>query len=121
METLKLRSPITINGKTVNKIELDFDALTVRDFALAESRCVKDANFTACETDYAFHIYIACYAAIAANKSYSIEDMERVKGFDARELMRLGRNFILSSWEDSDQESSGDACANTQEPTSPVI
>ena len=107
MQTLKgeivLNNPITINGKKVKKLTYDANEITPAMFAEADARKMaasgsKSGNLSgAVEIDYGLHLYLGFAAIIAANPEVDIADLERIKGTDVIQVMRIGRNFIISS------------------------
>lgn len=111
METIKLRRPIAIDGREVADIDLDFDALTVGQYMEAEAKSKAkrsaDASFSVAETDYGFQVYLAFYAAIAADPKLDITDLERVTGRDIYQFSAAGRNFLLGSAAEAETGSTG--------------
>ena len=107
MQTLKgeivLNNPITINGKKVKKLTYDANEITPAMFAEADARKMaasgsKKGNLSgAVEIDYGLHLYLGFAAIIAANPEVDIADLERIKGTDVIQVMKIGRNFIISS------------------------
>lgn len=107
MQTLKgeivLNNPITINGKKVKKLTYDANEITPAMFAEADARKMvasgaKSGNLSgAVELDYGLHLYLGFAAITAVNPEVDIADLERIKGTDVIQVMRVGRNFIISS------------------------
>ena len=108
MNTLKLKNPITINGVEVTEVTYDSNEIDGILFSNAETKRKAAAgmrNTTSispmAEFDVGLHLYMGYAAIIAVNPQYDFSDMERIKGRDSVEVMKIGRNFILAS---SDQE-----------------
>ncbi|CDG37254.1 hypothetical protein CTHBC1_2671 [Acetivibrio thermocellus BC1] len=113
--TIVLRNPITINGKKVNELTYDANEITPAMFAEADARKMlasgaKSGNLSgAVELDYGLHLYLGFAAIIAVNPEIDFTDLERIKGPDVMQVMKVGRNFIISSAaseEDSSDEQS---------------
>ena len=113
--TIVLRNPITINGKTVKELTYDANEITSAMFAEADARKMlasgaKSGNLSgAVELDYGLHLYLGFAAIIAVNPEIDFTDLERIKGPDVMQVMKVGRNFIISSAvseEDSSDEQS---------------
>lgn len=126
METIKLKNPIMINGKKVTELAHDANEITPQGFAEADARKMrasgsKGGNLSgAVELDYGLHLYLGFAAIQAVNPSYDINDLERIKGTDVMEVMKVGRNFILSSAGKSLDDDSEDASETTPESTTPA-
>lgn len=103
--TLVLDNPILINGETVTMLVYDPNEITALQFADADahrmlstsSRNSKGSSgfSNAAELDYTFHLYLGIMAVVAVNPEYDVSDLERAKGDDVRQLMGIGRNFML--------------------------
>jgi len=113
--TIALRNPITINGKMVKELTYDANEITSAMFAEADARKMlasgaKSGNLSgAVELDYGLHLYLGFAAIIAVNPEIDFTDLERIKGPDVMQVMKVGRNFIISSVaseEDSSDEQS---------------
>ena len=113
--TIALRNPITINGKMVKELTYDANEITPAMFAEADARKMlasgaKSGNLSgAVELDYGLHLYLGFAAIIAVNPGIDFTDLERIKGPDVMQVMKVGRNFIISSAaseEDSSDEQS---------------
>ena len=123
--TLVLDNPILINGKTVEMLTYDPNEITALQFADADahrmlatsSRNSKGSSgfSNAAELDYTFHLYLGIMAVVAVNPEYDVSDLERAKGDDVRQLMGIGRNFMLGRADGSASadETSGDASETT--------
>ena len=124
-ETLILANPITINGKKVGELTYDLDEITAVQFAEADARKQrasgsKGGNLSgAVELDYGLHLYLGFAAIIALNPEYDISDLERIKGRDVMEVMKIGRNFILKPAEGLPRNGSEEPSETTPEPSTP--
>lgn len=101
--TLKLRNPILVNGKEVESLAYNTENITAMLFCEADARkrtaCgSKNVSVTpAAELDYGLHLYLGFASIVAANASVDFADLERIKGADVVDVMKIGRNFILKS------------------------
>ena len=122
MKTIALAHPITVNGKERSTINLDFEALTVDAFTRAESRSHGGEGnvLTLMEANGTLHLNLAFEAAIAADQTLDITDLERVKGSDVMKFAAAGRFFTLQSATDSTGETSEAQSENTDESTTTV-
>ena len=117
---LKLKNPIEINGVKVKQLSYDTDAITATQFAEADAKKMrasgsKGGNLSgAVELDYSFHLYLGFAAIVAVNPEVDMTDLERLKGADVMEAMKIGRNFIIRPGEDSQEQSE-----TTPEPSTP--
>lgn len=103
--TLTLDNPLKINGEMVGELTYDANEITALHFAEADAHRMvatsarisgnKVGLSASAELDYTLHLYLGIMAVIAVNPGYSVEDLERAKGDDARQLMGIGRNFML--------------------------
>ena len=103
--TLVLDNPILINGKTVEMLTYDPNEITALQFADADAHRMLSTSSrngkgssgfsNATELDYTFHLYLGIMAVVAVNPEYDVSDLERAKGDDVRQLMGIGRNFML--------------------------
>ena len=114
MNELKLSAPIMVNGKKLNVLTYDTNAITVSLFAEAEARKLKATTAKAgglagaAEMDYSLHLYLGMMAIIAVNPDIDVSDLERITGADVMALMRIGRNFTTSRSEEISEENSSD-------------
>ena len=123
---IKLKKPITIDGKPVSEITYDADEITAVLYAEADAKKkvaagMKNVSISpAVEFDFGLHLYMGFAAAIAVNPSYTFEDLERVKGADVMAFSNVGRNFLLQSdtseENNSDERSEATAKPSTQAP-----
>lgn len=103
--TLVLDNPILINGETVTMLVYDPNEITALQFADADAHRMLSTSSrngkgssgfsNAAELDYTFHLYLGIMAVVAVNPEYDVSDLERAKGDDVRQLMGIGRNFML--------------------------
>lgn len=126
MEKLKLNSPLLVNGKKLQELTYDTNAITVALFAEAEARKLRattakaGGSAGAFELDYTLHLYLGMMAVVAVNPEIDVTDLERLSGYDVMALMRIGRNFTTSrSVEPSAENSSGERSETTPEPSTP--
>ena len=125
INTLVLDNPILINNVEVSELTYDATQITAEQFSVA---CAKSAaldkaravTFKAKENDYALHLYLGMMAVISVNPQYTVEDLERVKGFDVLDLTNIGTFFIMrrsavpSEQNSSDEQSEDTADSSTQ-------
>ena len=122
---INLKNAIEINGKKVKTLTYDTDAITAQQFAEADARNMrasgsKGGNLSgAVELDYSFHLYLGFAAIVAVNTEIDISDLERIKGYDVMEVMKVGRNFIMKPGEDSPADDSVEQSETTPEPSTP--
>ena len=125
MDSITLRNPILVDGKKVTKLTYDANEITPTGFAEAEYKKTRAngskgaPSSAAVELDYSLHLYLGFAAIIAVNPEYAFEDLERIKGADVMEVMKIGRNFIIDSVKDSTDETSESASETTPESTTP--
>ena len=123
MEKITLRNPILINGKQITELTYDVNEITPAGFAEAEYRKTRAngskgaPSSAAVELDYSLHLYLGFAAIAAVNPEYDINDLERIKGTDVMEVMKVGRNFIIASVEESTDAESESASETTPEST----
>ncbi len=121
-QKLTLKKPLLINGNNVSELEYDADEITSQLFAEADSKKMQAASSKsgnmagAVELDYSFHLYLGFAAIIAVDHKITMEDLERIKGHDLKEVMKIGRNFILRS-EESEENVSEVQSETTPEPS----
>ena len=107
-QTIILKKPVLIDGERVRELAYDIEKISTDQFIEAETRAaaksLKGGTITAsiAELDSGFHVYLGIMAVLAANPGWSVEDVERVKGSDITELMKVGRNFMTSGSEEDD-------------------
>ena len=122
MKTITLVDPLMINGKEVKELSYDTNEITAGQFCEAEALRFAAAgnktSLTVCEFDHGFHLYLGMMAIIAVMPQVDVRDLERLKGRDMVQVMKIGQNFILAgAGTSSEQNSSGDTSATMQEPT----
>lgn len=125
--TLELDHPLLINGKTYTELDYDAEEITAPLFAAADARRLlattervggtKVGNNISAELDYSFHMYLGFAAVVAINPEIDMTDLERAKGDDVRQLMAIGRNFMLGR---SGEKTSTDVESEEQSETTPA-
>ena len=124
--TLRLKNPILINGNEITEVTYDSNEIDGILFATAESRRKaaagrKDISIApAAEFDFSLHLYLGFAAIVAVNPTYDFSDLERMKGADVVEVMALGRNFMLKSEPEPQENDSAEPTATTPESTTPA-
>lgn len=119
MNTLHLTNPIMIDGKEVKELTYDADEITSMQFIEAEGRALEymgQGRVGAIEMDAGHQLYLGMFAIIAVNPNIDIRDLERIKGADLIKLMRIGRNFTISS-EESEERNSVQPSETIQKPS----
>lgn len=122
---IKLRNPIDVNGKKVKELRYDTDAITSQHFAEADARKMKASGSKggnlagAAELDYSFHLYLGFAAIVAVNPEVDFNDLERLQGGDLMEAMKVGRNFIMKSDEESLDDGSNEPSETSPDATTP--
>lgn len=123
MKTLKLKNPIMIDGKKITEVTYDANEIDGILFATAESKRkaaagMKNTTITpAAEFDFGLHLYLGFAAIVAANPAYDFSDVERIKGRDVVEVMAIGRNFMLASDQEQQENDSDEPTGTTPEST----
>lgn len=125
--TLVLDNPILINGETVTMLVYDPNEITALQFADADAHRMLSTSSrngkgssgfsNAAELDYTFHLYLGIMAVVAVNPEYDVSDLERAKGDDVRQLMGIGRNFMLGR---ADGSASADEISGAASETTPA-
>lgn len=119
---INLETPIQINNKKISELTYDTGEITAALFAEADVKKkqaagIKNVSISpAVEFDFGLHLFIGFAAVIAVNPEYDFSDLERIKGRDIIDLMKVGRNFLLKSEEDSRQSNSENESENTVKP-----
>ena len=122
-DTLKLKNPIKIDGKEVTEVTYDSNEIDGLLFAEAEAKRkaaagMKNTSITpAAEFDFGLHLYLGFAAIVAANPRYDFSDVERIRGRDVVEVMAIGRNFMLASDQDAQENDSDEHTETTPEST----
>lgn len=125
MKKLTLKNPIMVNGQEVNELTYDENEINGMLFAAAESKkkAAAGANMSispAAEFDFGLHLYLGYAAIIAVNPAIDWSDLERVKGHDIMEIMKIGRSFMLGSDEVSQGNASAEPIGTTAESSTPA-
>ena len=124
-ETMKLQTPLLVNGKNLTELTYDPSEITVDLFGEANEYAMSAGGTTPSmrvkETDYAFHMYLGFAAIIAVNPGISFDDLKRLKGYDLMTVTNIGLFFILGkSGDDSQDDSSESASEDTADISTPV-
>lgn len=122
METIKLKTPLKVNGKDLTELKCDMDGVTVEGFIRAEAlsnakRENRGMSAPMTEVDYGFHLYLGFEGIMAADPSIDISDLERIKGGDIVKIMQAGRFFAIGA-DSGDSGESGSEAASENTPTS---
>lgn len=123
---LSLKNPVMIDGNEVKEMTYDSNEIDGILFATAEAKKkaaagMKNTSISpAAEFDFGLHLYLGFAAIVAANPSYDFSDVERIKGHDIVEVMAIGRNFILTSEQEQQENDSGEPTETTPESTTPA-
>ena len=126
MKTLKLKNPIMINGAEVTEVTYDSNEIDGILFATAESKRkaaagMKNTTITpAAEFDFGLHLYLGFAAIVAVNPTYDFSDVERIKGHDVVAVMGIGRNFMLASEQEQQENDSDEPTETMPESTTPA-
>lgn len=122
-DTLQLKNPIMIDGKEVTEVTYDSNEIDGILFATAEGKRkaaagMKNTTITpAAEFDFGLHLYLGFAAIVAANPRYDFSDVERIRGRDVVEVMAIGRNFMLASDQEQQENDSDEPTETTPEST----
>lgn len=122
-ETIKLRTPLLINGVEKTELTYDVNELTVNHLAKAEGLKVKiggkdlACSINLAQADYTLHIFIGMMAVIAVNPEIAVEDLQRLKGYDVAQLADVGAGFFIKPAEQI-QKQSNEPQEVTQDTTS---
>lgn len=112
IETIVLRTPVLIDGEQVYTIDCDTDLVTSEQFIEAEilaanvATRLRKVSTKVVELDAGFHYYLGVMAILAANPTYAVQDVERIKGPDLLQIMKVGRNFMTADVEGDEDEDS---------------
>ena len=123
-KTLLLKHAIKVNNEDVRELTYDAEEITGLLFTEAEARRKVAAgsrnvsNSPVAEVDFGLHLYLGYAAVISINPQYDFTDLERIKGGDVAEVMRIGRSFFTKSAV-SEGESSDEPGETTPESSTP--
>ena len=110
----ELKKPIMINGKEYEKLNYDFDEVTIEGLMDAMDEFPMPASVVNYPVNPKYDAAIAMAAVIAVNPGFDYDDLRRIKGVDAFNLQALGLNFILYPEEyATHQKTSESAAENT--------
>lgn len=113
-ETIRLSSPLEVNGKKIKELKYDIMEINSEMFAKASALADDSARqngavtMTPMEMDSKLHLFLGFMAVIAVDSSIDVTDLMRLKGFDVIKLTRVGRNFITTSSEEESQQSNSE-------------
>ena len=113
--TINLKNPIKIDGKMVKELPFDTDVFTLEEMQRANKRLakLKEVSYVVeVDPDYQFIVASLIVEKTSKNK-ISREDLSRLKGADLFALLREGRNFLLESDEEVQE--------NTVEQSEPIV
>jgi len=122
---LKLRNPVMINGKSVSEMSYDSNEITGEHYVTAEAKRktaagIKNVSVVlSAELDTGLHLYLGFAAIIAVNPEYDWSDMERIKGADVIDILKIGRAFMLKLEDTSAESNSDENSETTPESTTP--
>ncbi len=116
--SIKLFSPIEINGKEINT--LSYDLMKIDEELLSKADSLsrftrKPSEIVYEENDYAYHRYLGMAAVIAENSWIDWEDLKRLKGIDLKSMAAIGRAFFFAQAEFESETSE-----ELQEPTADI-
>ena len=118
-DTLVLKNPIMIDGKEVTELTYDSNEIDGVLFATAEAKKkaaagMKNTSISpAAEFDFSLHVYLGFAAIVAVNPEIDFSDVERIKGSDTMEVMKIGRNFIMPSGAEQQRNDSDEPTETT--------
>ena len=120
--TIKLANPIKINGAETLELSYDTNEITGAHFCEADRRKAAAGrgavSVSVAEMDASLHFYLGVYAVIALNSHIDVTDLERARGYDAAQIMRIGRDFFTPPAEEGLPDGSlEDQSGITPEPT----
>ena len=116
---INLTNPLKVNNKDLTALNYDTEEITGLLFAEADARKMKASGSKsgnlagAAEIDYSLQLYLGYAAVIAVNSEIDWSDMERIKGHDVMEVLKIGRNFIVMSEAASPAGDSGEPSETT--------
>lgn len=121
--TLVLDNPIKINNEIVKELTYDPQEITAEQFSIACAKSsamekTKTVTLKVKENDYSLHMYLGMMAVIAVNPHISVEDLERIKGFDILSLTNIGTFFTLRRQAEISEENNSDEPSATTPSTS---
>ena len=123
MDSIKLKHPITVNGKKRSKLNYNAEEITGDMYAEACKKARENTNGTyeTAEIDYTLQLYIGFESIIAVNSDIDLADLEiGVRGQDLVKIAGIGRTFFIDAWEDSEDGTSDGLTDNTGDTITPV-
>lgn len=103
--TLELIHPLKICGQTLEALDYDAEEITVDAFIEAEAMAGKQMQKSGAmtvkmaEMDSVMHLYVGMQAIRAVSPEIDFADLERLRGKDIFEVVKIGRNFIVAQEE----------------------
>lgn len=97
MDSIKLKHPITVNGKKRSKLNYNAEEITGDMYAEACKKARENTNGTyeTAEIDYTLQLYIGFESIIAVNSDIDLADLEiGVRGPDLVKIAGIGRTFL---------------------------
>lgn len=97
MDSIKLKHPITVNGKKRSKLNYNAEEITGDMYAEACKKARENTNGTyeTAEIDYTLQLYIGFESIIAVNSDIDLADLEiGVRGPDLVKIAGIGRTFF---------------------------
>lgn len=121
-ETLRLSSPIKVNGEVLRELSYDVQNLTVLDIMTAgrnKARAFGNADLSqkVAELDAELHFFVGMQAIIKQNPSIDVSDLNNLSGSDAYKLMQIGRSFFKVDSSEEELNTSEEQSAPIQEDT----
>ena len=107
--TITLKKAIKVDGKEVKELPFDTDVFGLEELERANKKlsALQKTGFFVQETDPDYHLIVARIVIEKSSKGkISYEDLARVKGADLFVIARAGRDFLL--------ESAGEVQENTE-------
>lgn len=101
VKTLKLKHPVTIDGRKLDELTYDEEQITGNLICEAERRKSKRNDptvVTLAENDNNYHIYLGYALIIAANPTIAFEELaKQITGSDVVKVGYIGRSFLLNA------------------------
>lgn len=121
-ETLKLNTPILVNGEKIKELDYDVQRLTVSDILTANKNKLRamgnvDTSQKVAELDTDLHFFVGMQAIIKLNPSVDVSDLNNLSGCDVYKLMQIGRSFFRPDSSVEESKTSEEQQADTQEDT----
>ena len=105
MQTIKLKKPLTVNGKEYKELSYDLDELTAYDMDRAGKLLKDDGSFVnIIELDAGYHFRIFCVAVTKQHSDIDMTDLVRLNGRDFVRAVKAVRNFFVEDSAESSPE-----------------